>query len=134
MSFLLNMDQSVEDKIAFYAKDIDNPFSVNGFRGTWAFSDHSLIPGVFNGFLQRHFGVMRLKRIKLDEINALLNELWDGPGSLQKIFRMENDLYNSGATIKFSAMDMAKIKKEEQEDEFDALPLAQFGDEELEED
>jgi len=132
MSFLLDMDQSIETKIAFYAKDIDNPFSVNGFRGTWAISDHNLIPSVFNGFLQRHFGVMRLKRIKLDEINALLNELWDGPGSLEKIFRMENELYKSGATIKFSAMDVAKIKKyEEEEDELDDLPLAQFGAEEL---
>jgi hypothetical protein len=62
---LLNMDDAVEAKIAFYEKDIDNRFSVNGFQGTWAFSDHSLIPSVFNGFLQRHFGVMRLKRVKL---------------------------------------------------------------------
>jgi hypothetical protein len=84
---------------------------------------------VFNGFLQRHFGVMRLKRIKLEEINALLNELWDGPGSLAKIFRMENDLYKSGANIKFSALDIAKIKKfDEEEEELDDLPLAQFGD------
>jgi len=45
---------------------------------------------------------------------------------------MENELYKSGATIKFSAMDVAKIKKyEEEEDELDDLPLAQFGAEEL---
>jgi hypothetical protein len=126
----LDMTKEVESKIAFYAKDIDNPFSVNGFRGTWAISDHNLIPSVFNGFLQRHFGVMRLKRIKLDEINALLNELWDGPGSLAKIFRLENDLYNAGANIKFSPLDIAKIKKYEEDDEqeLDDLPLAQFAE------
>jgi hypothetical protein len=36
--------KSVEDKIEFYKRDVDNPNSVNGFRGTWKFSDHTLIP------------------------------------------------------------------------------------------
>jgi len=120
---LLNMDDAVEAKIAFYEKDIDNRFSVNGFQGTWAFSDHSLIPSVFNGFLQRHFGVMRLKRVKLEEINALLNELWEGPGSLAKIFHMENELYKAGASIKFTALDIAKIKKYEEDEADDEFPL-----------
>ena len=124
---MLDMTQSVEEKIAFYEKDIDNRFSVNGFQGTWAFSDHSLIPQVFNGFLQRYYGVARIKRIKLDDINTLLNELWDGPGSLAKIFRMENEMYMSGKDIKFSASDILKAKKiEKDEEEFDDLPLAQF--------
>ena len=123
---LLNMDDAVEAKIAFYEKDIDNRFSVNGFQGTWAFSDHSLIPSVFNGFLQRHFGVMRLKRVKLEEINALLNELWEGPGSLAKILRMENELYKTGALIKFTSLDIAKIKKYEEDEADDEFPLVQL--------
>ena len=123
---LLNMDDAVEAKIAFYEKDIDNRFSVNGFQGTWAFSDHNLIPQIFNGFLQRHFGVMRLKRIKLEEINAILNELWEGPGSLAKIFRMENELYNAGAPIKFTALDIAKIKKYEEDEADDEFPAIQL--------
>ena len=127
----LDMTKEVESKIAFYEKDIDNPMSVNGFRGTWQFSDHRLIPDVFRGFLQRHYGVMRLQRIAIEDINVLLNELWDGPGSLAKIFRLENDLYNAGASIKFSSLDIAKIKKYEEDDEqeLDDLPLAQFEEE-----
>ena len=126
----LDMTKEVESKIAFYGKDIDSPHLVNGFRGTWQFSDHRLIPDVFRGFLQRHYGVMRLQRIKIEDINVLLNELWDGPGSLAKIFRLENDLYNAGANIKFSPLDIAKIKKYEEDDEqeLDDLPLAQFAE------
>ena len=126
----LDMTKEVETKISFYKRDIDNPMSVNGFRGTWQFSDHRLIPDVFRGFLQRHYGVMRLQRIKIEDINVLLNELWDGPGSLAKIFRLENDLYNAGANIKFSPLDIAKIKKYEEDDEqeLDDLPLAQFAE------
>ena len=126
----LDMTKEVETKISFYKRDIDNPMSVNGFRGTWQFSDHRLIPDVFRGFLQRHYGVMRLQRIKIEDINVLLNELWEGPGSLEKIFRMENELYNAGTNIKFSPLDIAKTKKFEEDDEkeLDDLPLAQFGD------
>ena len=132
----LDMTKEVESKIAFYEKDIDSPHLVNGFRGTWQFSDHRLIPDVFRGFLQRHYGVMRLQRIKIEDINVLLNELWDGPGSLAKIFRLENDLYNAGASIKFSSLDIAKIKKYEEDDEqeLDDLPLAQFAESSEEED
>lgn len=127
---MLDMSKELEAKIAFYAKDVDSPWLVNGFRGTWKFSDHNLIPDVFRGFLQRYYGVMRLQRIKLEDINKLLNELWEGPGSLEKIFRLENELYNSGATIKFSPLDIAKSKKYEEDDEkeLDDLPKEQFAD------
>lgn len=126
----LDMTKEVESKITFYERDIDNPMLVNGFCGTWAISDHRLIPDVFRGFLQRHYGVMRLQRIAIEDINVLLNELWEGPGSLEKIFRMENELYNAGTNIKFSPLDIAKIKKYEEDDEqeLDDLPLAQFAE------
>lgn len=116
----------LESKIEFYKKDIDDRFKVNGFRGTWAFSDHNLIPQIFNGFLQRHFGVMRIKRIKLEDINNLLNELWEGPGSLEKILRLEYEMKLAGKDIKMTASDLAKIKKEDIED--DPLPIAVFGE------
>ena len=125
---MFSLDNDIlESKIEFYNRDIDNRFSVNGFRGTWAFSDHDLIPQVFNGFLQRHFGVMRIKRIKLEDINALLNELWDGPGSLEKILRLEYEMKLAGKDIKMTASDLAKIKKEVVEDD-DPLPLTVFGE------
>lgn len=125
---MFSLDNDIlESKIEFYNRDIDNRFSVNGFQGTWAFSDHDLIPQIFNGFLQRHFGVMRIKRIKLEDINALLNELWDGPGSLEKILRLEYEMKLAGKDIKMTASDLAKIKKEVVEDD-DPLPLTVFGE------
>jgi hypothetical protein len=122
----------VEDKIEFFKRDIDNPNSVNGFRGTWNFSDHTLIPETLFGFLTRHFGQAKLRRIPLDKINQVMNEVWEGPGSLEKLFRMELEMKLAGKMIKFDARDFAKDKKdEEEEDELD-IPLSVFGSVELE--
>ena len=99
-------------KIDFYnnPRFVDDPFHPAGFRGTWQFSDHSLIPEVFNGFLQRYFGQYRIRRIPLEKINEVLNELWEGPGSLEKIFRLEEELRASGKEVKFTSADLASIK------------------------
>jgi len=119
------MDATIlENKVAFYRKDIDNPFSVNGFKGTWQFSDHSLIPDTLVGFLLRSFGVGRLKRIPLEDINKLMNEVWEGPGSLEKIFRLQYEMEVSGKKILLDPRDFPKTKKDEEdeEDEFATLP------------
>jgi hypothetical protein len=113
----------IENKIEFYREDTDNPCSVNGFRGTWNISDHTLIPQTLLGFLTRHFGVMRLRRVPMKQINELLNEVWEGPGSLAKIFRLEEELKLSGRDIKFSASDLAKLKQVEVDDEEDSNGL-----------
>lgn len=133
---MLDEAKMLDSRIEFYKKDIDNPFSVNGFRGTWQFSDYNLIPSTLHGFLTRYFGIGKIKRIPLEEINKLMNEVWEGPGSLEKLFRLEAEMIASGQTIKFDSRDFAKDKKkdEEEEDEFD-IPLSVFGaDELLEED
>ena len=103
---------NIESKIDFYnnPRFVDDPFHPAGFRGTWQFSDHSLIPEVFNGFLQRYFGQYRIRRIPLEKINEVLNELWEGPGSLEKIFRLEEELRASGKEVKFTSADLASIK------------------------
>jgi hypothetical protein len=124
---------AVENKINFYKKDIDNPYSVNGFRGTWKFSDHTLIPDTLFGFLTRHFGQAKLRRIPLEKINQVMNELWEGPGSLEKLFRLELEMKQSGRLIKFDASDFKDKKKDEEEDELELdIPLSVFGNEELE--
>ena len=71
------------------------PHYLNGFNGTWAISDHSRIPEVILEFLLEHFrsrlGEVRkghVKAIPLNEINDLLNEVWEGPGSMVKIVDM----------------------------------------------
>jgi hypothetical protein len=124
---------AIKNKIEFYRKDIDNPQSVNGFRGTWQISDHALIPDVFNGILQRHFGQYRIRRVPLDAINQLLNDLWEGPGSLEKIFNLEYEYQLAGKEIKFASTDIADIKKKSKEEvELEeeskmVLPLNAFG-------
>jgi hypothetical protein len=113
---MLDLDQIVEEKIKFYEKDIDRPFTVNSFNGTWAISSHAGIPETVQGYLQRHFGVMRLSRIKIDKINDALNEVWEGPGSLSKLFRLELEMKKQGKDIKIMPGDVVKKKYEEEED------------------
>ena len=71
------------------------PHYLNGFNGTWAISDHSRIPEVILEFLLEHFrsrlGEVRkghVKAIPLNEINDLLNSVWEGPGSMPKIVEL----------------------------------------------
>lgn len=129
---MLDEAKMLDSRIEFYKKDIDTPWLVNGFRGTWQFSDHSLIPSILHGFLTRYFGIAKLKRVPLNEINKIMNEVWEGPGSLEKLFRLEAEMIAAGQTIKFDSRDFEKAKEKEEveEDEFD-IPLSVFGSEEL---
>ena len=77
----------------------DQPWLLNGFNGTWAFSDYSLIPQPILEFLHEYYnkrlGDLRKNHIKvvtLNEINDLLNSIWEGPGSMPKIAAMTHDL------------------------------------------
>ena len=73
----------------------DDPFSINGFAGTFAFSDHSRIPEPHVEFLLEYFrkqlGETRkghIKVIPLEDINEVMNEVWDGPGSVIKLVNL----------------------------------------------
>lgn len=71
----------------------DQPWLLNGFKGTWAFSDHSKIPGELNNFLLEAFHpIERLKRVPIEDINKLMNEVWEGPGSMSKIVRIAAEM------------------------------------------
>ena len=77
----------------------DDPFSVNGFAGTFAFSDHSRIPEPHVEFLLEYFrkrlGEPRknhIKAIPLEEINEVMNDVWDGPGSVIKLVNLTYEL------------------------------------------
>jgi hypothetical protein len=129
---MLDEAKIVEDKIEFYKRDIDNPNSVNGFQGTWKFTDHTLIPDTLFGFITRHFGQAKLRRIPLDKINQLMNEVWEGPGSLEKLFRLELEMRQAGKMIKFDASDFKDLKKIDDDEEELDIPLSIFGNEELE--
>lgn len=71
----------------------DNPNTINGFAGTFNFSDHSLIPQALLDFIsERFYKVVRFSRIPLEDINNALNEVWEGPGSMPKLIRMTSDM------------------------------------------
>lgn len=74
----------------------DKPWLLNGFKGTWNFSDHSLIPAELNNFLHEAFHpVERLKRVPLEEINKVMNQVWDGPGSMVKLEKLTAEMRNA---------------------------------------
>jgi|TARA_R110002124_G_scaffold285655_1_gene464474 hypothetical protein len=113
------LDSHLDSKIDFYnqPKYVENPHHPAGFNGTFAFSTHKFIPQVFHAFLQRHFGQYRIQRVAIEDINQLLNELWEGPGSLEKIFRLENELFLSRKDVKFTASDIVRMKAKIVEEE-----------------
>lgn len=51
----------------------------------FAFSDTELVPELFRNFAVEHFKLERFRRVDLDKLNTVLNEMWDGPGSAAKI-------------------------------------------------
>ena len=64
----------------------DNENTVNGFEGEFAFSDHNLVPECLRDFLVESFPKRdAFRKIPLDDINGLLNAVWQGPGSVSKL-------------------------------------------------
>lgn len=126
-AFETNALNALESRIAFYSTPamLDNPFHPAGFKGTWAITEHKLIPDVLRSYLQRYFGVMRLNRVPIADINSQLNSVWTGPGSLEIIFREEYAMQQSGREIKFSLTDLGAVPTVQEDD--DLGPLSQFG-------
>tara|TARA_Y100000389_G_C17427644_1_gene500554 strand:- start:334 stop:687 length:354 start_codon:yes stop_codon:yes gene_type:complete len=94
-----------EHRNKFWANQpVDDPQTINGFAGTFAFSDHRRIPEGIVEFLLEYYhsrcfrktAISRYRHhidaIELDEINELLNEIWDGPGSMTKLAHMTNEM------------------------------------------
>lgn len=64
----------------------DQPHNLNGFKGVFAISDHNLIPGPLQDYILECFPkAERLRKIALEDINRVLNEAWQGPGSMPMI-------------------------------------------------
>ena len=71
----------------------DQPYTLNGFNGTWNFSNHNLIPESLINFIMESFPKEeKFKRIPLEDINALMNDVWEGPGSMPKIMTRLRDM------------------------------------------
>lgn len=82
-----NWKATAEDAIRYWNEQpTDNPNSLNGFDGTWNITDHDLIPNSLQDFVSEMFySATRLDRVPMANINELLNDVWDGPGSMPKL-------------------------------------------------
>jgi len=102
----------MDTKTYWETQPTDKPYLVNGFAGTWNFSDHNLIPNSLTNFIVESFPkIERFKRIPLDEINALMNSVWEGPGSMVKIERLYQEMRaNRIAGIEASSKDNSDVK------------------------
>ena len=81
-----------DKRIKYYnRKEMQEVGRINGFDGTFAITELSKIPEELLGFLNLHFnaGKRRKAKYSLDDVNTALNEVWEGPGSMEKIFRLE---------------------------------------------
>jgi glucan phosphorylase len=94
MNILFNfLEPEARHRTAFWAKQpIDDPQTIAGFNGTFAFTNHLLIPQGVTEFLLEHFHKKCFQAIELDEINELMNEIWEGPGSMNKLATLTNEM------------------------------------------
>jgi len=102
----------MDTKTYWESQPTDLPYTLNGFSGTWNFGDHSLIPEGLRNYIFENFPKHeRFNRIPLDEINSLMNEVWEGPGSMVKIERLYHELRVKRASSDSSnTVDRADVK------------------------
>ena len=85
------------------AQPTDKPYLLNGFNGTWALSEHSMISGELMNYLHEVFHKEeRLKRVPIEQINKCLNDVWEGPGSMSKIARLTVEMRNARLSKKIT--------------------------------
>lgn len=96
---MFDYEASRRSAVAYWsAQPTDRPYYINGFNGTFAYSDHSLIPETLLNFLVEFFYKdlpetrKSYRAISLDKINSCLNDIWEGPGSMVKIVNTMYDL------------------------------------------
>lgn len=67
--------------------------TLDEFKGPFAITDHSLIPGSLLNYLgERFYNAPRLSRVPLDDINSALNEVWQGVGSMERVREATREL------------------------------------------
>lgn len=88
----------------------DNPHTLNGFAGTWNFSNHRLIPEDLRDFIFESFPKHeKFRRIPIEEINALMNDVWEGPGSMVKV----QNLLHEMRRMRNAGLDPSKVKMDD---------------------
>lgn len=123
---MLDTKAILEDRISYWNKDMERPNSINNFDGTFQISDHTRIHEVFIEFIMYSFKTARIRRVPIEDINELLNEVWEGPGSVEKILRLTYELGQSITNL--GPLDTPKKKSILLDDE-DVGPVASYGNE-----
>ena len=114
---MLDYDSARQHMLDYWKQQpTDNPFLVNGFRGTWKISDHALIPNSLSNFLLEYFWQelpetrkSHITTISLQKINDCLNSVWEGPGSMEKIVNLTYELRVN--RLSSNTVDVAKVMK-----------------------
>jgi len=99
--------------VTFWKKQPTNlPYLLNGFNGTFAYTDHKLVPEPIRNFVMEVLDTKqtRFKKVPLDQVNELMNEVWEGPGSMVKLC----ELYNE---IKLARLESYLVDEEEDDEE-----------------
>lgn len=83
---MLDLHQCKQSNHEFYSRmpTGEDDTNVNCIQ-QFAFTDTELVPELFRNFAVEHFKLERFRRVDLDKLNQVLNEMWDGPGSAAAI-------------------------------------------------
>lgn len=83
---MLDLEKCKQRQHQYWSEDSTvGPNTLNGFAGTFNYTDPARVPELFRNLAVEYFGLERYRSVKLDRLNDLVNELWEGPGSCAKI-------------------------------------------------
>ena len=100
----------------------DQPWTLNGFAGTFAITTHSGVAQELQNYVMECFPkAERFSRIPMEDVNRVLNEVWEGPGSMPKLVQRTLELRHarqsrSEETIR---LDEVKTIDDYSDDDFD---------------
>ena len=84
-----------EQKLRYADRDLDNPYTLNGFRGTFAFSDHNLVPEEIRNLALLTLGKERFRDIplaKVEEIARAVHGEDRQPGFMVRLYERMTEL------------------------------------------
>ena len=92
---MLDRTLGLQQKIAYYQnRDLDNPHSLNGFRGEFNFTDHSLVPEEVRNLVMHSTKHERFRQVPLSTINQIAREVHGGePGFIVRATERILELY-----------------------------------------
>ena len=80
---MLDLNAAKQSQHDYYASN-DYAHGVNTIE-SFAFTDAGQVPELFRNFAVEYYSLERYSRVDVEQLNADLNQLWEGPGSAAKI-------------------------------------------------